>query len=191
MKYISQIINCWKTVFSIRDLSLILGVNNINTLKSIIQRLNKNEILVHRTYWLWSLKKYDFFEFSSKLKKKSYISLETVLQKNWNIFQDYSSSVTLIWDNSFCRQIDGIQYSFFKVKNSILVNPIWIEYRWNYMIASPERAICDRIYLTKNYYFDDLQWLNIELLIKLSKIYNKRTSLSIWDIIKHVKSKYT
>jgi hypothetical protein len=57
------------------------------------------------------------------------------------------------------------------------------------MIASPERALCDRIYLTPQYYFDNLSNLNIGLLSKLSSIYNKRTALEINHLIDGIKSK--
>lgn len=51
------------------------------------------------------------------------------------------------------------------------------------MMASKERAICDRIYLTPSYYFDNLWNLNTKLLEKLSTIYNKSTNLRIKKLL--------
>ena len=56
---------------------------------------------------------------------------------------------------------------------------------WNYMIASKERAICDRLYLSKNYYFDNLENVNLEKLEIISEIYNKRVILDIKKLIKN------
>jgi hypothetical protein len=42
------------------------------------------------------------------------------------------------------------------------------------LIASAERAICDRLYLTSNYYFDNLENIDFEKLEEISQIYNKR-----------------
>lgn len=89
----------------------------------------------------------------------------------------------LISDNTFSKNINNQKYSFNKIKDSILLDPIWIELKWNYMIASVERAICDRIYLSKNYYFDDLSWVDFDKLEEISKIYNKRVILEVKNII--------
>jgi hypothetical protein len=56
-----------------------------------------------------------------------------------------------------------------------------------YMMATKERAICDRIYLTPSYYFDNLSNLNIKLLEKLSTIYNNSTNLRIKKLINELK----
>jgi hypothetical protein len=53
------------------------------------------------------------------------------------------------------------------------------------MIASAERAVCDRIYLSKNYYFDDISHLDLIKLEKISKIYNKRVILEVNNLIKN------
>jgi hypothetical protein len=42
------------------------------------------------------------------------------------------------------------------------------------MIASLERAICDRIYISPNYYFDNLSDVNWDKLEEIAQIYNKR-----------------
>ena len=54
------------------------------------------------------------------------------------------------------------------------------------MIASTERAICDRLYLSKNYYFDNLENIDFEKLEEISQIYNKRVILYVKKLIKNV-----
>jgi len=57
------------------------------------------------------------------------------------------------------------------------------------MIASAERAVCDMIYLTKNYHFDNISNLNIDKLEDIKDIYNKTTALLINKLIKNSKTK--
>jgi hypothetical protein len=129
------------------------------------------------------LKNYNIYEFACKIKKKSYISLETVLKKEWIIFQ-YYETIFLISDDRLEKTIWDIKFSFNKIKDSILLNQLWLEHHWNYTIASVERAICDRIYLSKNYYFDNLSEINFQKLEKISKIYNNRVIKEVQKIIK-------
>ncbi len=183
MKYIDKLLKSWKTVFNFTELSMLFNILNKNTIKNIISRMKKNNILKSISYWIYALPNYDNLEFISKLRSNSYISLETVLQKEWVIFQDYSSTYFLISNNTFTKKKWDIIIEFHKIKDKILHSPIWIIYNGKYMIASKERAICDRIYLSPYYYFDNLDDLNIDLLSKLKEIYPKTTALYIQKII--------
>ncbi len=130
------------------------------------------------------MKDYDTYEFASKIKINSYISLETVLKKESVIFQ-YYESIFLVSDNTLEKNIEWQNYIFKKITYDILLNPIGIDYNGKYMIASAERAVCDRIYLSKNYYFDDISHLDLIKLEKISKIYNKRVILEVNNLIKN------
>jgi len=135
------------------------------------------------------LKAYDKRELASKIRKKSYIGLETVLQKEGIIFQNYEHMLTLVSDNSLEIKMGDNIYHYTKIKNSILSNPIGIVDTGKYMVATKERALCDRIYLTPSYYFDHItkDILDITLLKKLSTIYNKATYLRINQLIDDLK----
>lgn len=187
MKYLDKILNSNKTVFSYEDISILLGIKNKNTIKSFITRLIKSWIFKSNFKWIYTLNKYDIFEFASKLKKNSYISFETVLKQNWIIFQDYSSIIFLASNNSISKQVDNIYFKYNKIKDDILYNPLWIINKWTYLIATPERAICDRIYLSPNYYFDNLENIDKQKLADISQIYNKRVILEVKKLLKNVK----
>lgn len=187
MKYINKILESNKTVFKSTELSLILGIDNKNTLKNILQRFKNAGTLIFHKWNLRSLKKYNKYELASKIKSKSYISLETVLQKEWVTFQYYWNTIMLISDKSLEKNIDNTTYTFSKIKDSILLNPLGIIDKWSYMIATKERAVCDRMYLTPSYYFDNLESLDQDLLEKLSHIYNKATNLRIKELLKNGK----
>lgn len=187
MKHIDKIIDSWKTVFTYEDLKIILWIENKESIKSLLARLKKNNILKNIYKWIYVLNNYSELELASKLKKNSYISLETVLQKNWIVFQDYSGLIFSVNDDTIEKKLWDFTYKYNKIKDSILHNPTWIINKKNYQIASSERAICDRIYLSKNYFFDDLESIDKEKLLEISQIYNKRVILEVKKLLKNAK----
>lgn len=179
-----------KSVFKVDDIKKIFDNNNEQVIRNYLSKA-KNKWLIDIVYpgiWYLKDKEINFFELSCKIRKKSYVSFETILQKEWVIFQDYSNTITMASDNSITKECSWKQFIYYKIKDSILLNPIGINHKWNYMIATKERAICDRLYLTSNYYFDNLSNLDLEMLKQISKIYNKRVILQVKQIIKNAES---
>ena len=189
MKYIKKLIDSNNTVFTVSELKILFNIKDPTQLNHIMQRMKNQDIVKNLWYGIWALNDYDKLELWSKLRKNSYISLEYVLQKNGIIFQSYEKTITLVWSNTFTKEIDGLTFEYHKIKPSILTNPLWLVYTWKYYIATPERAICDMIYLYKNISFDNIKPLNAELLSELSTIYPKPTSILINKLIKNVKSR--
>lgn len=185
MKYLDKILNSWKTIFTYNDIKLLLPTKSRNTIKDFLNRAVKSNILVSIYRWIYGFKKYDKFELALKLKKNSYISFESVLKQNSIIFQDYSNTIFSASNNTITKEIYWTYFTYNKIKNSILYNPLWIINKWNYLIATPERAICDRLYLSPNYYFDNLENIDKEKLLEISQIYNKRVILEIKKLLKN------
>lgn len=185
MKYIDKIINSKKTVFTYQDIQNLLWIDNKNTIKSYFSRWVKSGIFKNIFKWVYVLSNYDIYELANKVKLNSYISFETVLKKEWIIFQDYGNTIFLASDQSIEKNILDYGFRYLKLKDSILLNPIWVKNKWTYTIATPERAICDRLYLSPNYYFDSLENIDIEKLKEISKIYNKRVILEVNNLIKN------
>jgi len=185
MSFYNKIIDSGKTVFIKKDLENILKFKTKNSLDKFLYREKNKWFLKNISYWIYVFKKYNIFELATKIRKKSYISLDTVLKKEWVIFQ-YYDDIFLISDDNLERNIWNVNYKFHKIKDSVLFNQLWLEHNTNYTIASIERAICDRIYLSKNYYFDDLWWVDFEKLEEISKIYsNQRVILEVKKLIKN------
>lgn len=90
MKHFDILLHSGKTVFDYASLGLLLKTTDRDMLKSFIQRAVKNNLLQKVENGIYSLGNYDLYELTGSLRKKSYISLETVLQKEGIIFQDYS-----------------------------------------------------------------------------------------------------
>jgi len=179
-----KLLDSGKTVFTKNDLEKILDFKTKNALDKFLYRAKKEWLLENFYHWIYNLKNYNIFEFASKIKKKSYISLETVLKKEWIIFQHYEK-IFLVSDNNLEKKIWENNLKFNKIKDLVLLNQLWLIHKWNYIIASKERAICDRIYLSKNYYFDNLSEIDFEKLKEISKIYdNKRVFSEVDEIIR-------
>jgi len=67
--------------------------------------------------------------------------------------------------------VDGTEISYKKLKNSILVAGEGIVCENNINTAIPERAFLDRLYLSRNYYFDNIGALNRNQVEDLLSIY--------------------
>ena len=72
-----------------------------------------------------------------------------------------------------------------KITSKILLDPLGIEHNNNYSIASAERAICDKIYLSPLSSFDNLEHISFEKLYHISQIYPRRVRLSLDNLIHH------
>lgn len=189
MKYLKKLINSNNTVFTVSELKILFNIKDPTQLNHIMQRMKNQNIVKNLWYGVWALNNYDKLELWSKLRKNSYISLEYVLQENGIIFQSYDKTITLAGNNTFTKEMDWLTFEYHKIKPSILTNPLWLVYTWKYYIATPERAVCDMIYLYKNINFDNIKLLDTELLSELSTIYPKTTSILINKLIKNVESR--
>jgi hypothetical protein len=160
-----------KTVFDTKDLAILWGITNKDSLKSKIYYWNRTGKLIRLTTGIYSISEnYNKYECAAKILAPSYVSLETVMRENGCIFQ-YSTKITSV---SFLRRnfsCAGNEYEYYKIKDAVLYNKEGIDFLQYYAIASLERAFLDMIYLNKEYYFDRLDNINWEKCINLVKIY--------------------
>ena len=165
-----------KTVFTTNELAIIWKIESKNVLRVIIARAIKNSYLQSIQRGIYKLKnrKVATFELAGKLKKHSYISFETVLSQTGVIFQWHDEIISAS-NRKFTAQNQYGQFIYRKLPADILLNRIGIINKGNYFIATPERALCDKIYKDGLSYFDNLSELNRNETLKISKIYgNKR-----------------
>jgi hypothetical protein len=184
--YIQQLITSGKTVFSVEDLRKIWQIDEKSYLRVVASRLFTQKKLLRVRRGLYALRDtYDIAELANKIKVPSYVSLETVLQKEGVVFQNYNSEVFSVSNNMVSKIVEGKTFRYSKIKNSILSNPLGILRMNQSVFASPERAVCDRIYLSPKYYFDNTRSLNREKLAAISKIYdNSRVEREVVEIIR-------
>lgn len=163
-----------QTVFTTNEIAIILNESNLDRLKSRISYYTKNKKIIRLRKGLYAKKDYNIFEVSAKIFTPSYISLETVLQKEGVIFQYYNSIFLVSY---LSRRIKCADHEFIykKIKNEILLNPKGIVANSGYAIASRERAFLDAIYLYKEYHFDNLSAINWEQAMELAEMYNSKS----------------
>ncbi|MCK9300996.1 MAG: hypothetical protein PHT87_04465 [Bacteroidales bacterium] len=106
-------------------------------------------------------------ELANRLYTPSYISLEFVLQKAGIIFQ-YDSGITCVSYLSRKLEIDDYTLVYRRIKEEIIMDNTGIfQSPDNINMASPERAFLDLLYLNKDFYFDNTQSLDKQLIARI------------------------
>lgn len=170
-----------QTVFSLAELS---GINENyvgNKLNSAIKYLVKNNNLIRLSKGLYALNNnYSRHEFANKFRVPSYISLYTVLFNSGVVFQPHGS-IYLLSKRSEIKMLGEIKIVYRNIKDEILLNPLGIKNTNGVYTASIERAICDKIYLDGNEYFDNLGNINWDYLKEINKnVYNDNKTITKW-----------
>lgn len=163
------------TVFSTKELAIIWKIENKNVLRVTIARAIKDGYLINLRRGFYALRdvKADVFELACKMSRFSYISFETVLAQAGVIHQWYDEIFLASSRNAKIKNALG-KFCYRSLPENILLNTEGIIKKENYFIASPERALCDKIYKDGVSYYDDLSAINAELILKISRLYNKR-----------------
>lgn len=162
------------TILTFKDISMLWKSTNRDLVKRRVNYYVKTGKLYAIRRGIYAKdKNYNEYELASKIYVPSYISLETVLQKEGIIFQHYSSIflVSYLTREIKCKR-QNITYK--KIKNTILTNPKGLIKKENYFIASKERALLDTLYLYKDYYFDNLKNIAWDTCFELVSIYENK-----------------
>ena len=163
-----------RTVFRLRDISLLTGETNFHSLNKKLNYYVRTGKLMNPRKGVYTKSDYNPEELACTIYTPSYISLEYVLQKSGIIFQ-YDSTLTAVSYLSRSIEVNGTVYRFHKIKGEILVNTVGIERQPDQInIASAERAFLDVLYLNPEYYFDNLNPLNNKILTELLSIYQSK-----------------
>ena len=185
-EYLGILLRSPKTIFSTKDAALLWVEERENIISSRLSKYVKSGKLIRVRRSLYAKdKNYDKFELATRIYTPSYISFETVLTHNGINFQYYSSIFVASYIN---REIDinGQKIIFVRMKNYVLSNTIGIEHKNGYAVATKERAFLDRIYISKDYYFDNLGSLNWDKVFEILPIYNnKRMTKKVNKYFKH------
>jgi hypothetical protein len=86
-------------------------------------------------------------------------------------------------------QVGDQKITFVRMKKYVLSNTMGIEHIGNIARATKERAFLDRIYVSKDYHFDNLAALDWEKVLEIVPIYhNKRLAKKVGEYMQHFKS---
>jgi len=162
-----------KTVFRVEDIGKILGIANKKYLLVYINRMKKRGEIEMVKKGIYVLNKnYNILELANKIKSPSYVSLQTVLYNEGIIFQDFTTTITSVSNNSYKIKLTEKLFVYHKIKETILTNPLGIIFQGMARVAIKERAIADTLYLFGDYYFDNLENVDKKLLLQIGKNYN-------------------
>ena len=159
-----------QTVFTMQEIALLFPQIPYGSLKKRMSYYAKTGSIKKLFRGIYAKDQYDIFELANKIYAPSYISLETVLQRAGVIFQYYDSIFSVSYVSRTVKA-DGKTIVYRRLKKEILLNKQGIEEQENVVIASPERAFLDAVFLYRDYHFDNLSSLNWEKVMDLKEIY--------------------
>jgi len=161
-----------RRVFRTSDLALLWEVDNRNTLLTTIKRYTQREILYSLQKGLYStvpVNKLHIYEVGCAICGSwSYVSSETVLQKEGVIFQNLEK-ITLLGKKSLEFEVGGTKYLCRYLGSNFLANREGVLDDVKYSIATVDRAIADTLHINPKYYFDNelaVEKSNWELIAK-------------------------
>jgi predicted transcriptional regulator of viral defense system len=185
-EYLDILLRSPKIIFSTKDVALLWGEKSEAAARvrlSYYVRTGKL-IRVHRGLYAKD-KSYDKFELATRIFTPSYISFETVLTRAGINFQYYNNIFVASYVSREI-EIDDQKFAFVRMKSYVLSNTDGIDHKAGYAIATKERAFLDRIYVSRDYHFDNLDSLDWDAVFRILPIYNnKRMTKKVNVYFKH------
>lgn len=173
-QYVETILRSPQTVFSTSDMALLWREDNEATITNRLNKYAKAKKLVRIRRGIYGKDQdYDRFEMATRIYTPSYISFETILTRSGINFQYYETIFVASYV-SRDREVNGQKISFVRMRGDILSNVIGIDHRSGVAMATKERAFLDRIYVSKDYHFDNLDALDWEKVFEILPIYHNR-----------------
>jgi len=173
-EYLEVLLRSTKTIFSTKDAALLWNENDNKIVTDRLKKYVNAGKLVRPYRGLYAKDtNYDRFELATRIYTPSYISFETVLTREGVNFQYYGNIFVASYVN---REINvGDQkITFVRTKDYVLSNTTGIEHKDDYAIATRERAFLDRVYVSKDYHFDNLRSLDWNKVMEILPIYNNK-----------------
>ncbi|MDO8529203.1 MAG: type IV toxin-antitoxin system AbiEi family antitoxin domain-containing protein, partial [bacterium] len=173
-EYLGVLLRSPKTVFSAKDAALLWSEENNSTVTSRLNKYVKAGKLFRIRRGIYAKdKNYDRFEMATRIYTPSYISFETILTRSGINFQYYE---TIFVASYVTREIEVNRQvvSFIRMKDYVLSNTDGIEHPGGVATATKERAFLDRIYVSKDYHFDNLDALDWDKVFQILPAYNNK-----------------
>jgi len=167
MYRIDELLKQDRKLFHTRDLALLWGIRNDNSLYTIIKRYVKKGILIkiHKGFYATiSLGKLDPLDLAfSSVHRYAYLSTESVLTSEGIIFQQ-SSQITLVSSFSKRFRIKEIEISVRQLRDDFLFNDTGIREEDGIKKATKERAVADLLYFNPRHFFDtqNIDWKKVK-----------------------------
>lgn len=173
-EYLEVLLRSPQTIFSTKDVALLWGEETNAAVRVRLSNYIKTRklIRVHRGLYAKD-KNYNHFELATRIYTPSYVSFETVLTREGVNFQYYGNIFVASSVNKEIT-VDDQKITFVRMKDYVLSNTLGIEHKDGIAIATKERAFLDRVYISKDYHFDNLRSLDWNKVIEILPIYNNK-----------------
>lgn len=149
-----------RTVFNVQSLRMLTECEDSQKLTKSLHYYVKEGKIHNPRRGIYTKASFDEKEMACSLFRPAYVSLEYVLQRSGIVFQ-YDDTVTCVSYLNRIVEIDDKAYQFRIINPELWIGMDGIEQQDNILIATPERAFLDMIYLSAgNCYFDNLHPLN-------------------------------
>lgn len=187
--YLQAILRSNKTVLTLKDIFLLWQEGETRAGRV---RLNyyvrKGDLYRIRRGFYAKSTAYNKLELATRIFTPAYVSFETVLAKEGLIFQ-YQTQITVASYLTRDIAIDEQVYSYKKMKDAVLINPIGIKHADETSIATKERAFLDMLYSNTDYHFDNMRSLTWDTVFAMLPIYgNKRMEMKVTQLFTESKT---
>ena len=157
---LEEILSSPRTVFNVQSLRMLTECEDSQKLTKSLHYYVKGGKIRNPRRGIYTKATYDEKEMACSLFRPAYVSLEYVLQRSGIVFQ-YDDTVTCVSYLNRIVEIGDKAYQFRIINPELWIGMDGIEQQDNILIATPERAFLDMIYLSAgNCYFDNLHPLN-------------------------------
>jgi len=174
-EYLDILLRSSKSIFSNKDVALLWGEEKKEVIKKRLSKYVKSGKLLKVRRGLYVKdKNYNRFELATRINTPAYISFETVLGGEGMIFQHYGNIFVASYINRE-MEVSGQKIKFIRMKDYVLSNTLGIENGDGYAKATKERAFLDRMYVSKDYYFDNLNTLDWGRVFEILPIYHNKS----------------
>ena len=171
---LQSILESSRTVFTVQSLMMQTASNDSGRLTKSLHYYAKEGKIRNPRKGIYTKQKYEEQEMACCIFRPSYISLEYVLQRAGVVFQ-WDETITCV---SYLRrtvEVDDKQYQYRKIAPELWIGMEGIDQQDNIVIATPERAFLDMMYLSAgNCYFDNLRPLSPKTIRVLLPLYRSQ-----------------
>lgn len=176
MTKIEILLRSSQTVFTVSDLAVLWQISERKKLWEVIKYYVRKKRLqkVYRGIYVID-PHYSPLELVVNLLPPAYISLETALGIHGINIQYQSDIHAISLTSKVITLPTGSRCVFHQVKDFILFDQTGLQQEKNFLLASPERAICDTFYLHPHFVFDNVHIVNTQKLLEVVTIYHNQS----------------
>ena len=168
------IFNSTRSVFNVQSLRMLTECEDSQKLTKSLHYYVKEGKIRNPRRGIYTKATYNEREMACSLFRPAYISLEYVLQRAGVVFQ-YDDTITCVSYLNRIAEVDEKIYQFRIINPELWIGMEGIDQIDNILIATPERAFLDMVYLSAgNCYFDNLHPLNKTKVKQLLPLYQSK-----------------